>query len=161
MPFIFMGETTNDVIIKESKIRGAGMGLFANKSFRKGEFICWYTGVFVLKEHVEQQYYKSSYLYQYPNSPFIIDAEDPLSCYARYANDSLSLRKNNADFDKFVDVPSAHLVAIKAIRKNAEIYVSYGPEFWQDNHLEGLPQQDLDFIQNDMVRERDAELAND
>ena len=54
MPFIYFGENSDIVEIKESKISGAGQGLFAKKKIKKGDFICWYYGVYVDRAMVGQ-----------------------------------------------------------------------------------------------------------
>jgi hypothetical protein len=133
MPYTHFAEISDIVEIKKSKIRGAGDGLFAKTNIEKGEFICWYFGCLVEKDVVENGYYDSDYLLQNPLKPnLIIDASDPLSCYGRYANDSLSLKKNNSEFDYYSDVNSGSLKATKKIAKGNEIYVSYGKEYWEE-----------------------------
>jgi hypothetical protein len=157
MGFIAMADNNDNVKIKKSKIKGAKKGLYSTKGFKKGEFICWYTGVFVAENNVDNGYYESDYLYNPGNGSLIIDAEDKLCCYGRYANDSLSLRQNNADFDKYDDVDAAHLIATKTIRKGSEIYVPYGPDFWAEKHLIGLSEEDLTYIKDDLVNDWKAQ----
>ena len=133
MPFTFFGDNNKTVELKDSKIAGAGTGLFAKKKFKKDEFICWYFGVLVDKDLVENEYYDSDYLLKNPHHlDFIIDADDPLSCFGRYANDSLGRKKNNSRFEFYVDINTASLVATKDIKKGDEIYVDYGTDFWLD-----------------------------
>lgn len=133
MPYTHFAENSDIVELKPSKIAGAGTGLFAKKRIQEGQFICWYFGVLVDTDMVENGYYDSDYLLKNPNKPdLIIDAEDPLSCFGRYANDSLHLQKNNCYFEFYRDINSASLVATKNIKKGDEIYVSYGINFWRE-----------------------------
>lgn len=151
MPYTFFGENSDIVELKPSKIAGAGTGLFAKKRIKEGQFICWYFGVLVDKDMVDNGYYDSDYLLKNPNpekSDLIIDAHDPLSCFGRYANDSLHLRKNNSDFEFYTDIYSASLVATKNIKKGEEIYVSYGSEFWREpRRYNMLSDEDKEYLE--------------
>lgn len=155
MPFIHFQEDNKSVEIKKSKIPGANQGLFSQKLIKKGDFICFYTGVFVSKDSVENGYYTSDYLYQHTGAKYIIDAQDPNSCYGRYANDSLSLRKNNAEFDMENGKDYAYLRATKNIKKGEEIFVAYGYEFWKD--VNTISQEDIDFVNNSYQDEQDED----
>ncbi len=133
MPYTYFAENSEIVELKPSKIAGAGTGLFAKKKIKKGDFICWYFGVLIGKDMTENEYYDSDYLLTNPHlQNYVIDAEDPLSCFGRYANDSLSLRKTNSKFQYYTNTQSAGLEATKDIKKGEEIYVSYGTEFWRE-----------------------------
>lgn len=148
MPFTFFGDNNKTVELKDSKIVGAGTGLFAKKKFKKDEFICWYFGVLVEKDLVENEYYDSDYLLKNPyHLDLIIDADDPLSCFARYANDSLSRKKTNSRFEFYVDINTASLVATKDIKKGDEIYVDYGTEFWlEERRYNKLSNEDKAYV---------------
>ena len=108
-----------------------------------------YMGVLVDHEAVDNERYTSHYIYQHPRANYAIDAEDPLSCYGRYINDSLSMRKTNCQFTKYSDSDNAYMIASKDIKKGEEIFVKYGKSYWSGENLIGLPQLDLDFIHND------------
>lgn len=144
-----MAENSDIVNIKKSKILNAGDGLFAKIKINKGEFICWYTGVFIDRDVVANEYYDSDYLFTPRGNGLIIDAADPLSCFGRYANDSLSKRKTNAKFVSYSDINSAALIASKNITKNSEIYISYGDDYWLDERRYNiLSNEDKIFITN-------------
>ena len=131
MPYIFQNETSEIVHVKKSKIPGAGQGLFAKQDIAKGEFVAWYTGVFVPKEMVENDYYSSDYLLTLRGQDLVIDAADPLSCLGRYINDPLSKRGGpNCKFMQYQNVQSGGVHATKDIKKGGELYISYGHEFW-------------------------------
>ena len=146
MPFTVMNENNNNVKIKQSSIVGAGNGLFANKKFKKGDYICAYSGVLVDNEVVNRGDYISQYIYQHYNGNYAIDADDELSCYGRYINDSLSKRKTNCEFNQHKDSDYAYVRAVKNIKKGDEIFVKYGPEYWTGDNRNGLPNADILFI---------------
>lgn len=150
MPFHFFGENNDNVEIKQSKIKNAGRGLFATKNFAKGEFICWYFGCLIEKDFVENGYYDSDYLLHNPHhSDLIIDAEDEKSCYGRYINDSLGLKKNNCEFNFYTDTTSVGIIATKNIKNGDEIYISYGIDFWrEDRRYNLLNKRNRDYINN-------------
>ena len=133
MPFHFFGENNDNVEIKKSKIKNSGKGLFATKNFNTGDFICWYMGVLIEKDFVVNGYYDSDYLLANPNSELIIDASDEKSCYGRYINDSLALKKNNCDYDFYSNTTSAGVIASKNIKKGDELYISYGMDYWRED----------------------------
>jgi hypothetical protein len=135
------------VYIKKSKIKDAKKGLYVSKKILKGDVICKYMGVYVPMHFVDLEYYDSEYMFQDSNDIFVIDASDPLSCYGRYANDSLSLKKINAKIVKANDENWAELIAIRNIKKNEEIYISYGEGYWLiDERFGQLSQEDQDFV---------------
>lgn len=131
MPFTYFAENSDIVEIKQSKIPGAGLGLFAKKAIKKNQFICWYGGVYIEKETKTNGYYDSDYLLTFPEKEFAIDAADPLSCFGRYCNDGFN--KNNAEFTCFDDSVKGGVIATKSIRKGSEIYASYGSVYWTDD----------------------------
>lgn len=158
MPFLYRveDETPEDVhvYIKKSKIKGAKKGIFAAEKIKKGEVACLYMGVFVPMCLIELNYYDSDYLFQSPNEVMAIDASDVYSCYGRYANDSLSLQKINVKFTKSINEDSANLVAIRDIKKNEEIYVSYGEAYWTEgDRIQHLSQVDQDFITSGQLKD--------
>lgn len=149
MPFIYFGENSEVVEIKNSKITDAGKGLFAKKKIKKGDFICWYFGVLIEKDFVLNEYYDSDYLLSNPHNELIIDAADPSSCYGRYINDSLGLKKNNAEFIFYDNTFSAGVIATKNIKKGEEIYLSYGMEFWkEERRYNALSKRNREYIDN-------------
>ena len=107
MQYTHMGESSEVVEVKKSKLKKAGKGLLAKKKIKNGEFICWYAGVYVDKEAVHNGYYDSDYLYHFEDSDLVIDASDPKSCFGRYANDSLSLGLTNRKMHAYEDVYTA------------------------------------------------------
>ena len=149
MPYTHMGESSEVVEVKKSKLKKAGKGLFAKKKIKKGEFICWYAGVYVNKDTVHNGYYDSDYLWEFEDSDLVIDAADPLSCLGRYVNDSLSLGLTNANVIDYDNVHAGAIMATKAIAKGTEIYITYGPEFWtEERRFNKLNKDDKQFVED-------------
>jgi SET domain-containing protein len=85
----------------------------------------------------------SKYLFQV-RPDFVIDAQKPLSCYARYANDNADESKLNAEL---IDMPPlrknrnepkqanrVYLRFLKDIYNNEEIFCAYGENYWTDHN---------------------------
>ena len=70
------------------------------------------------------------------NKNFYIDAIAENSCYARYCNDNKDVANgNNSEFEIEPDENSqyndkGYLVATKIIKVDEEIFVDYGPTYW-------------------------------
>jgi len=144
MPYIYASEGDTVVEVKKSKLPGAGKGLFAKMhGLKKGDSVALYFGVSVWKDQIDRGYYASDYLLRKRGHPWIIDGADPLSCKGRWINDSLSLEKTNAEFvfPPMVEGGSFHaeIHLTKNVRKGTEIYISYGPTFWEDMRRHNSP----------------------
>jgi hypothetical protein len=92
------------LIVKQSLIQGAGMGLFANKKYLPGDRIVEYIGEFKTydpqnPETEKHHLYEHAYCFEYKKG-HCIDAGDPSkSSLARYANDAYrSTFKHNAKY---------------------------------------------------------------
>jgi len=118
-----------NVYVKKSTIPRAGMGIFANKNFKKDEFITGYGGTPLSS----------------PSSLYILtdchgiswDAEKEYDSdyeLGRYANDAdhNTPFTNNAYFDTcpFAGIPPV-LRASRKIHKGEEIFCGYGPQYWK------------------------------
>ena len=149
MPYIHFGENSDIVEIKNSKIANAGQGLFAKKRIKKGDFICWYFGVLVEKDFVDNEYYDSDYLLKNPFNNLIIDASDPNSCFGRYINDGLGEFSSNSKFDFYEDTTSGAVIATKNIKKGDEIFISYGMTYWNEpRRYNLLSQRNKEYLAN-------------
>jgi hypothetical protein len=124
---------TNDALnveVRASNIGAdAGMGLFALKKFKKGDYICQYSGRIMDTKEVSSPEYKSHYIWQY-NKKYSIDAQNEDSCFGRYANDNFSKTMDNADIRKYSKYVCAKIVASETIEIGDEIYVPYGGGYW-------------------------------
>lgn len=119
--------------VKKSTLPGAGKGLFTKKFIPKGTRIVEYKGRTRTWKEVKQDVDESPYIY-YVKRNFVIDALNDKKAMARYANDARGLQRvkdisNNAEYVE--DGVRVFIEAAKDIPANSEIFVSYGPEYWQ------------------------------
>ncbi len=118
--------------VKESNISGAGKGLFTSKFIPKGTRIVKYKGR--IRTWKEVQHDDNNYYIYYVTRNHIIDASRYKKSLARYINDAKGLRKikglnNNAEFIR--DGLKVFVKATWDIPADAEIFVSYGKEYWE------------------------------
>lgn len=119
--------------VKTSTLPGAGKGLFTKKLIPKGTRIVEYKGRTRTWKEVRQDEEESPYIY-YVKRNFVIDALNDKKAMARYANDARGLQRvkdinNNAEYVE--DGVRVFIEAAKDIPAGGEIFVSYGPEYWQ------------------------------
>lgn len=138
------------VQVADSKIEGAGKGLFAARDIQAGERIIEYKGQRTTTAPPNTHDYVTSV--KQDNVTTWIDAEDPTkSSVARYMNDcrkkTKGCTKNNAylyqwtkpssDKRKEQNKPKhrarMYVKARESIPKGAEIYISYGTQYWNEN----------------------------
>jgi len=122
------------LIVKKSKLPGAGKGLFTTRSIRKDSKIIEYRGEIIgyneyrrrARNEVDQ------YLF-FLRSDLCIDAMHTLQYKARYANDAAGIArvkgfKNNSDYIIFGD--KCFIVASRDIKAGEEIFVDYTKPYW-------------------------------
>jgi len=118
--------------VKESTIPGAGKGLFTSKFIPKGTRIIEYKGrirTWKEVEHEDQNFYIF-----YVSEDHVIDGSRNTKSLARYINDARGLKKikglsNNCEF--ICDGLRVFVEATKDIPAGAELFLSYGKEYWQ------------------------------
>lgn len=119
--------------VRDSKIPGAGKGLFACKSdrvkFLKDQIICFYKGEIITTQEANRRYpgkNDGDYLFQISGTDYVIDAENKTSCYARYINAAKgSIYKPNVAYEQ--DGNQIAIVALHDIQDGDEVLVSnYG-----------------------------------
>lgn len=122
------------LLVKHSKLPGAGKGLFTTKPIRKNEKIVEYLGEIIDWKEYEKRVKedKDGYLF-YINKKRCIDAYNTPQYKARYANDAAGLYrvkglKNNAVYEIFED--KCYIVATRDIKAGEEIFVSYSKDYW-------------------------------
>jgi SET domain-containing protein len=125
--------------VKISKLPQAGKGLFAKRSFRKGQRITEYKGRLRKWKDVAHEDAINTYLMRV-NRFWAIDAKPTVLTFGRYANDAAgtkgkSRKDNNAIY--VTEGVRCFLEADKEILPGDEILVDYGKEFW-DLHLTGI-----------------------
>ena len=107
-----------------------GEGLFSNAwTFNKGDDICTYEGDLLEMDVAAES--NSDYLFKI-NKDWVMDAQDPDSCYGRYLNDPIFLSKVNAKIKANTRDLTAKVIATKKIKAGDEIFTSYGSDYWHD-----------------------------
>ena len=127
-----MTSLEKNLVIKKSKIPGAGLGLFAKIPFRKGDRVVEYKGRREPWKKVKAQDGYNGYLLRL-NRTTAINALPYKKALGRFANDANGLGRaagltNNAEYLIYGD--RCFIEATHSINKGEEILVSYGHEFW-------------------------------
>ncbi len=133
-----------DFIVKKSLLPEAGLGLFANRNFKKGESLGSYKGKLLTMEEC----YMKKYL---PHWSHMLDIEQlgkekyvavhpPKNMFLRYINHAPTQvngkkvkgkKSINVKFSEIPDPPYIEIVTIKDVQKGDEFYLYYGPGFSQ------------------------------
>lgn len=121
------------LFIKKSTIPNAGKGLFTKKAIPKGTRIVEYLGRRSTWKDVKDEDGRNGYIF-YINRNNVIDAQNNVKAFARYANDARGLVKvkgivNNSDY--VVDGLKAYIESTKDIPAGGEILVDYGKDYWK------------------------------
>jgi SET domain-containing protein len=124
--------TQADFEIKQSSIRGIGKGLFALRTLYRGDTIGPYTGIIVDDEQCLTEPYVNSHYTLWICKDFNIVAEGKKASYTRYINHS---DRPNARFVVSTRWKKARVEVIKRIRSGEEIFLDYGPAFWEASEI--------------------------
>jgi uncharacterized protein len=122
------------LIVKKSKLPGAGKGLFTKIAIAKGTRIVEYKGKIVTWKEVEKMADdRNGYVFFF-NSKNCIDAWQTKKSVAHYANDAMGIARvpdvrNNSEYA--TEKKRCYIEASKNIPAGAEILVGYGAEYWQ------------------------------
>ena len=127
------------LVVKKSRIKGAGMGLFTTSRIRKGDIIVEYKGVKSTWDKAMSKYngdIKAARYIFHISDKNTVDAQFTPEALARYANDAeapikgVKRRfKNNAHYEVIKSVP--YIVAAKNIGPGSEIFVDYSGDYWE------------------------------
>lgn len=123
----------NQLLIKRSKIPGAGKGLFTRKFIPKGTRIIEYKGKVTTWKNVLSGDKFNGYVYYFTRN-HVIDAMERKNSLGRYANDAKGLAKIKglANNTRYVKVEKkVYMEAVKDIPEKTEILVSYGKDYWK------------------------------
>jgi SET domain-containing protein len=120
------------LMIKRSTLPRAGKGLFTNIFIPKETRIIEYKGTITTWQKVNHNEGKNGYIY-YVTRNYVIDAGAHPNELARYANDATGLVRvkgfnNNAVYTE--KNKKVFITAVKDIPAGAEIFVTYGKEYW-------------------------------
>lgn len=118
--------------------RSVGWGVFANRPFKKGDYLGEYCGV--VRKRVRSDK-KNAYCFEYLFSeehptPYIIDARDQ-GGIVRFINHS-NAPNVLTDLATFDDVTHVILIASDSIAKGDQILYDYGSDYWS---CRAAPQQ--------------------
>jgi uncharacterized protein len=130
--------------IKTSQLPSAGMGLWAEKDFKRGEIIVKYDGEKITwkeceRRNLAQEGYGCYYLFISKNK--CIDAQHTTWAQGRYANDAAGLvrkagKRNNSKYE--IIKGEAFIKATRNIKAGEEIFVSYGKGYWNTIRKVGM-----------------------
>ncbi len=130
----YCGKHTRKVLglrVKKSTVPKAGKGLFADRTFKKGEYIARYDGEILTTAEYDERYGEDAmgaYGVQLDDNR-VIDARKTTAGVARYACDYHGSRKKpNAEYVADDEKDEVWIVAIRKIRKGDEILTDYGEE---------------------------------
>lgn len=121
------------LLVKKSKLNGAGLGLFTIKAIAKGSRIVEYKGRSCFWRDVKYQDSTNAYLMRVDRI-HAIDASRSLKTFGRYANDARGTSRksgiiNNAEY--ITEGKRCFIEAIRNIPAGAEILVNYGKDYWK------------------------------
>ena len=102
------------MVIKRSKIPGAGKGLFTKQFIAKNTIIVEYQGKRITWKEAKAQEAFNGYVY-YIKRNLVIDAKDHLQTFGRFANDARGLSKIKGVTNNCRYVVDGDKVFIKAI----------------------------------------------
>lgn len=122
------------LVVKKSRLPGAGKGLFTTKPIRKDAKIIEYRGEIIGYNEYRRRARKEEDLYLFAvRYDYCIDAMHTPQYKARYANDAAGIVKvkgirNNSDYILFGK--RCFIVASRDIKAGEEIYVNYTKSYW-------------------------------
>jgi SET domain-containing protein len=127
-----MAYLEKQLVVKRSKLPGAGKGLFTLKAIPKGTRIVEYKGKRTTWKEVQNDNGSNGYIF-YMDRNNVIDAQNTKTALARYANDATGLSKvkglsNNSKYEQ--DNGKVYIESYRDIPAGGEIFVSYGKEYW-------------------------------
>lgn len=117
-------------MVRTSSLPDAGNGLFADRDFKKGDYVTEYDGprltrieALELKALHQHSHIRSVAAgYEYIDKP---DSPLPGIGAGVWINDGTALKLNNVKF-KHVGLNQLYMVATKDIRRGSEIFCNYG-----------------------------------
>lgn len=121
--------------IRHSTIKEAGMGLFTRSTIRPGDTIGEYTGKVLTDNQVNRKPYIDSDYVLWVCKDHNIVGEGPLANHTRYINHH---PKPNARIVTSTRWKKARIEAIKTIRPNQEVFIDYGPDYWEIKKQSGI-----------------------
>jgi glycosyltransferase involved in cell wall biosynthesis len=129
-------ESEDDLIVSQSLIPGAGLGLFARVALGPDTILCDYTGDVRNGKQIARAIeagHCNDYLLKLEDDMFVDPLHHP-DVKARYINDAMDPEKNNCIY--VLDPPNkkALVVSTRCIYPGEELYVSYGSNYWRSRN---------------------------
>lgn len=130
---------TKDIEIRDSNIKGAGLGAFARKNIKSGTRLGEYTGERINFDNIDQYdvdaLSKSQYRMIVGNKPniTIIDAREEFiekTNWTRFVNSVLSIDSESLNVFSYQYNQKIYFKALKDIKKGEELLIFYGNDFW-------------------------------
>lgn len=118
----YMKTKPSSVTVRRSS---AGLGLFSNQEFKRGDFIIEYTGELIPTEEADRRGGKYLFIL---NKKITIDGKGRENT-ARYINHSC---KPNAEAESDEDAKKIRVSAKRKILPGEEITYDYGKEYWDE-----------------------------
>lgn len=136
LPLFHDGPHFPELLVRPSQIQNAGLGLYTNESLLSGQTIAYYSGH--RHDYLSQKKIKDKrYLLQLGCSDRFVDPEPCLDVKARYINDPINENVINVEFVPDSDNWRANIRCTRDIRKNEELFISYGEKYWMLYKEEG------------------------
>ena len=123
-----------NLMVKKSRLPGAGKGLFTKVFIPKGTRIVEYKGEVLTWREVEKMADERNGYVFYFTLKYVIDAWKTKKSVAHFANDAHGIVRvkgirNNSEYE--TEGKRCFIDAVKDIPAGSEIYVPYGKEYWQ------------------------------
>jgi|ERR1700722_19411474 len=118
-----------NLVVKRSRLAGAGKGLFTKVFIAKRTLIAQYKGRMITWKEFDAD---NPFIYSI-NRKHVIDARTYKKALARYANDARGLHSKNGvrNNSRYIeDGLKVFIEATKDIQPGEEILVAYGREYW-------------------------------
>lgn len=122
------------LLVKKSKLPGAGKGLFTTKAIRKDSKIIEYRGEIIgYNEYRRRARREEDHYIFFLRMNLCIDSLYTPKFKARYANDAAGITRvtglrNNSDYIIYGD--KCFMVASRDIKAGEEIFVNYTSSYW-------------------------------
>lgn len=120
-------KTTSDLIIKESKIKGAGRGVYANKNYKQGEIIETCPMIDVDVNTTPDDHILQDYIFDH------ITDENKRVLVFGYGSMYNHSDDYNVDYDQTQENTMVY-TANRDIQKGEELYISYGDDYWNSRN---------------------------
>tara|TARA_B100001093_G_scaffold510313_1_gene575944 strand:+ start:3682 stop:4140 length:459 start_codon:yes stop_codon:yes gene_type:complete len=130
---------TKYIEIRNSNIKGAGLGAFAKKNIKSGTKLGEYIGERINYDNIDQYdvdaLSKSQYRMTVGSKPniTIIDAREEFiekTNWTRFVNSVLSIDSENLNVFSYQYNQKIYFKTLKDIKKGEELLIYYGNDFW-------------------------------